>query len=117
MGIIQVKAEPFGPAKIGPEMASKGVLHPTITALTPQRGTYLIVSTRDDPAAPGKRKRVAAMEQVLSDHGLAGQIHVDFLGAREVADWVEQSPARRLAPSSNWRSASWLEKLWTLGLP
>ncbi|KWS04398.1 hypothetical protein AZ78_1947 [Lysobacter capsici AZ78] len=91
-GIIQVKAETFGPAKIGPEMAPKGVLRPTIAALAPQRGTYLIASTRDDPAAPGKRKRVAAMEQVLSDHGFAGQIHVDFLGAREVADWVEQFP-------------------------
>lgn len=91
-GVIQVKAEPFGPAKVKTEMVRDKVLRPSIAELARHRGVYLIASTRDNPTEPNRRKRVAAMEQVLSDHGLSGQIRVDFLGAREIADWVEQFP-------------------------
>ena len=92
LAVVQVKAEVFGPAKIGPEMVPKGVLRPEIAALAQNQGVYLIASTRDDPADPGKRKRVAAMRKVLHDHGLEGGLGVDFIGARQVADWVEQFP-------------------------
>lgn len=92
VAIVQVKAEPFGPAKIAPEMAPKGVIRPSIASLASDGGTYVIASTRDDPADPKRRDRLAAMEKVLSDHGLAGKISVDFLGARQIADWVEQFP-------------------------
>ncbi|MBQ4855989.1 hypothetical protein IMW82_15070 [Rhodanobacter sp. B2A1Ga4] len=92
VAIIQVKAELFGPAKIVAEMAPKGVIRPSIAALAPDTGAYVIASTRDDPADPKRRNRVAAMETVLNDHGLTGKIRVDFLGARQIADWVEQFP-------------------------
>ncbi|ATE70773.1 hypothetical protein CNO08_04985 [Lysobacter capsici] len=32
------------------------------------------------------------MEKVLDNHGLLGQVQVDFLGAREIANWAEQFP-------------------------
>lgn len=92
VAIVQVKAEPFRPAKIAPEMAPKGVIRPSIASLAPNVGAYVIASTRDDPADPKRRDRVAAMETVLNDHGLTGKIRVDFLGARQIADWVEQFP-------------------------
>lgn len=92
LAIVQVKAEVFGPAKIAPEMAPKGVLRPAIASLAPGGGIYLIASTRDDPADPARRKRVAAMKQVLSAHGLADEIGIDFIGARQIADWVENFP-------------------------
>lgn len=92
MGVIQVKAEKFGPAKIGPEMAPEKVLRPAIASLADHNGTYLIASTHDNPAAPQKKKRIEAMENVLDEHGLLGKVQVDFLGAREIANWVEQFP-------------------------
>src|SRR5690606_2669840 len=92
VAIIQVKAESFGPAKIAPEMAPKGVIRPSIASLASDGGAYVIASTRDDPADPKRRDRLAAMEKVLSHHGLAGKISVNFLGARQIADWVEQFP-------------------------
>lgn len=92
VAIVQVKAEPFGPAKIASEMAPKGVIRPSIASLASNGGAYVIASTSDDPADPRRRDRVAAMERVLSDHGLAGKISVDFLGARQIADWVEKFP-------------------------
>lgn len=93
VAVVQVKAETFGPAKIGPEMAPKGVLRPTIRELADNAGLYLIASTRDDPADPVRQERVAAMEKVLVEHGLEGRLHVDFIGARQIADWVEQFPS------------------------
>lgn len=95
VAIVQVKAEPFEPAKIEPEMAPKpkGVIRPSIASLAKDRGLYVIASTRDDPADPRRADRVAAMEKVLDDHGLAGKIKVDFLGARQIADWVETVPS------------------------
>jgi hypothetical protein len=92
VAIVQVKAEPFEPAKIGPEMAPKGVIRPSIASLATDGGMYVIASTRDDPADPRRADRVAAMEKVLDKHGLAGKIKVDFLGARQIADWVEEFP-------------------------
>lgn len=92
VAILQVKAEPFAAGKIKNEMAPKGVLRPTIAGLADQGGAYLIASTRSNPAPPERNKRVTAMEQVLADHGLAGKVVVDFLGQREIADWVEQCP-------------------------
>jgi len=92
VAIIQVKAEPFRPAKIAPEMAPEGVIRPSIASLAPDTGAYVIASTRDDPADPKRHDRVAAMETVLTNHGLIGKIRVDFLGARQIADWVEQFP-------------------------
>lgn len=92
VAVVQVKAELFGPAKIEPEMTPKGFLRPAIASLAPDGGIYLIASTRDDPADPARRKRVAAMKQVLSAHGLVDKISVDFIGARQIADWVEQFP-------------------------
>ncbi|MBN8499531.1 MAG: hypothetical protein J0M19_00035 [Sphingomonadales bacterium] len=94
MAIVQVKAEPFEPAKIEPEMAPKpkGVIRPSIASLAKDRGLYVIASTRDDPADPRRADRVAAMGKVLDDHGLAGKIKVEFLGARQIADWVEEFP-------------------------
>ncbi len=92
VAIIQVKAEPFRPAKITSEMAPKGAVRPSIASLAPDIGAYLIASTRDDPTDPKRHDRVAAMETVLNDHGLIGKIRVDFLGARQIADWVEQFP-------------------------
>ncbi len=92
MAIVQVKAEPFEPAKIGPEMAPKGVIRPSIASLATHLGIYIIASTRDDPADPRRADRVAAMGKVLNEHGLAGKIKVDFIGARQIADWVEEFP-------------------------
>lgn len=92
VAIFQVKAEPFAANKIKNEMAPKGVLRPAIAGLAVHDGAYLIASTRSNPAPPERQKRVAAMEQVLSEHGLSGKIEVDFLGQREIADWVEQFP-------------------------
>lgn len=91
-GIIQVKAEKFGPAKIGPEMAPKGILRPAIASLADRQGVYLIASTRDNPSAPRRRDRVEAMENLLDERGLLDRVRVDFLGAREIADWVENFP-------------------------
>lgn len=93
VAIVQVKAEIFGPAKVAPEMAPKGVIRPAIEALAADAGLYLIASTRDDPADPARRDRVLAMEKVLADHGLAGRVSVDFVGARQIADWVERFPS------------------------
>lgn len=93
VAIIQVKAEPFEPAKIGSEMAPKGVIRPSIASLATDGGLYVIASTRDDPADPRRTDRVAAMEKVLDEHGLAGKIKVNFLGARPIADWVEEFPS------------------------
>lgn len=92
VAIIQVKAEPFGPAKIVAEMAPKGVIRPSIVSLAPSTGAYVIASTRDDPTDPKRRDRIVAMETVLNDHGLTDKIRVDFLGARQIADWAEQFP-------------------------
>lgn len=93
IAVVQVKAETFGPAKIGPEMAPKGILRPTIRVLAGDTGLYLIASTRDDPADPARQERIAAMENVLAEYGLKGRLHVDFIGARQIADWVEQFPS------------------------
>lgn len=92
VAIVQVKAEVFEPHKIGPEMAPKGVIRPAIASLATDGGMYVIASTRDDPADPRRADRVAAMEKVLDKHGLAGKIKVDFLGARQIANWVEEFP-------------------------
>lgn len=92
VAIVQVKAEPFKPGKIAPEMAPKGVIRPAIVALGNEGGAYLIASTRSDPADPKRIALVAAMEDVLETHGLTGKIKVDFLGAREIANWVEAFP-------------------------
>jgi hypothetical protein len=93
VAIVQVKAEPFEPAKIGSEMAPKGVIRPSIASLATDGGLYVIASTRDDPADPRRTDRLAAMEKVLDEHGLAGKIKVNFLGARPIADWVEEFPS------------------------
>ena len=92
VAIVQVKAEPFGPAKIAPEMAPKGVIRPSIISLVAYGGIYVIASTRDDPAEPRRRDRVSAMKKVLDDHELTGKIKTNFLGARQIADWVEAFP-------------------------
>lgn len=92
VAIIQVKAEPFRPAKIISEMAPKGVIRLSIASLAPDIGAYVIASTRDDPADPRRHDRVVAMESVLNNHGLKARIRVDFLGARQIADWVEEFP-------------------------
>ncbi|EPG2415700.1 hypothetical protein QEK82_000630 [Stenotrophomonas maltophilia] len=93
VAIVQVKAEAFGPAKVESEMAPKGIVRPSIVSLAADGGAYLIASTRDDPADPKRRARVAAMEKVVGKHGLTGMIKVDFLGAREIANWVENFPS------------------------
>jgi hypothetical protein len=92
VAIVQVKAEPFKPSKIRSEMAPKGVIRPSIASLATDGGQYVIASTRDDPAPPRLADRIAAMEKVLDNHGLAGKIEVDFLGVRQIANWVETFP-------------------------
>lgn len=92
VAIVQVKAEPFGRGKIAPEMAPKGVIRSSIVSLAPFGGIYIIASTRDDTAEPRRRERISAMEKVLDDNALRGKIEVDFLGAREIANWVEAFP-------------------------
>lgn len=88
---FQVKAEKFAPSKLEPEMAPKGVLRPAILALQENHGTYIVVSTKDDPSHGALKDRLAEMRRVLRVHGVnAG---VEFYGARVVADWAEQFPA------------------------
>ena len=92
VAIVQVKAETFQPAEIGPEMAPKGIIRPSIASLATYGGLYVIASTRDDPADPRRADRIEAMEKTLDEHGLARKIKVDFLGARQIANWLETFP-------------------------
>jgi hypothetical protein len=109
---FQVKAEKFGNSKISGEMAPKGVLRPAIVELAESHGSYIIVSTRDSLTADLSHSiRIKAMEKCLSDHGLAGEVIIDFYDCRKIADWVEQHPVIAIwarytlgRPIEGWRS-------------
>lgn len=90
--LIQVKAEKFGPAKIGPEMAPKGLIRPAIEELREDGGSYLIVSTKDDCSDRYLKPRQDAIVACLEGHGLEGVVVSDFYDSRRIADWVEQHP-------------------------
>ncbi len=91
--VFQVKAEEFGPAKIGPEIAPKGNVRTAITELANAGGSYVIVSTKDSTSDSSLKSRVDAMKSCLTSFGFAEAIDVDFYDARKVADWVEQNPS------------------------
>lgn len=88
----QVKAESFAARKIANEMAPDGGLRSAILELAKSKGAYVIVSTRDNLSDSSLASRKRAMSQCLSDHGLSGQVVVDFFDSRRIADWVEQHP-------------------------
>ena len=88
--LIQVKAETFGPAKIGPEMAPKGIIRPAIEELRNTGGCYLIVSTKDDGSDISLGPRQEAIISCLGTHSLDEFVVSDFYDSRRVADWVEQ---------------------------
>lgn len=90
---FQVKAEPFPPSSIGPEMAPKGVIRPTISELSELNGAYIIVSTQDNTSDLFRKSRIEAMTECLKVHGLEGKIIVEFYDARKIADWTETHPA------------------------
>lgn len=91
--VFQVKAEEFGPAKIGPEIAPKGNVRTAIKELAEAGGAYVIVSTKDSTSDSSLKSRVDAMKSCLTSFGLADAIDVDFYDARKIADWVEQNPS------------------------
>ena len=107
---IQVKAEQFGPAKVTEEMQPKGAIREFFEELANNGGAYIVAATRDGVSDVFLKKRVAAMEAVLKNNGLAGKVYVDFFGSRRIADWVESNPAIAIwvrsklgKPLSGWR--------------
>jgi len=90
--VFQVKAEVFEPGKIASEMAPKNAIRPAIVELAELKGTYIIASTKDDVSDIWLKRRIAAMNACLDEHGLAGKVAVDFYDSRRIADWVEQHP-------------------------
>ncbi len=90
--VFQVKAESFPPSKIKEEMAPDGTLRPAIAELQETRGSYIIVSTKDDDTYLALKPRRDAIHNCLSDHGLGTSVQSDFYDSRRLADWVEQHP-------------------------
>lgn len=91
--VIQVKAEPFGRAKILSEMAPEGLIRPAILDLSEDSGSYVIASTRDDLSDSSLKTRKEAMVECLRTHGIDGKVKVDFYDSRKIADWVESHPS------------------------
>ncbi len=91
--VFQVKAEPFGKAKIPKEMAPKNKLRPVIKELASKEGAYVIVGTKDSLSDSSLIERKKAMAECLSAHGLAGKVVLDFYDSRRIADWAEQHPS------------------------
>ena len=91
--VLQVKAEPFPPAKIKKEMLKQGAIRPAIADLSGTQGTYIIASTRDNCSPSSLQERRKAIHDHLHDHGLQDSIRYDFYDSRRIADWVEKYPA------------------------
>jgi hypothetical protein len=89
----QVKAEPFPPSKIGPEMAPGNKISASIAKLLNDGHTYVIVSSRDTTSDSALTARKLKMKECATNAGLAGKGTLDFFDARRLADWVEQYPS------------------------
>lgn len=89
---IQVKKSDYPKGKIFEEMRPKGALRDAILKLALEGGAYLIVSGAD--CTPSKiEDRKSAMRAALGSECDDLDIHIDFLGRQEVADWVSKHPS------------------------
>lgn len=86
---IQVKKSDYPKGKVLEEMRPNGVLRDAILKLALEGGAYLIVSGAD--CTPSKiENRKSAMRAALGSECNDLDIHIDFLGRQEVADWVSK---------------------------
>lgn len=90
--VFQIKAEKFGPAKIGPEMAPRQKLRQAIIELGKVGGAFVIVSTRDSLSDSSLKLRQDAMAECLKKFKLRAKAKIEFYDARKIADWVEGHP-------------------------
>ena len=87
---FQVKKPAMPPSKIENEMSPKGNLRPIFPALAASSGCYVIVSLDDDPTGNPKAQRKAAIRKQISELPNRDNLHTDFYGRAELADWLRQ---------------------------
>ena len=89
---FQVKRTSMPPSKVHSEMTKGNKLRKEISELATKKGSYIIVSLKDDCGRTKNESRLDAMKNAMKDDKNANHINLEFFDVERILLWARDHP-------------------------